>query len=56
MDFGKSDDITGKHIRDAIEAHKLEVGYSGTILENNLLILEKCITLSWISHTWTFMW
>ena len=56
MNFSKSDDITDKHIRDAIGAHKLEAIYGGTILENNLPIIEKCITPSWVSHTWKFMW
>ena len=39
MDFGKSDDITGKHIRDGVEVHKLEAGLVGTLFKNNLPIL-----------------
>ena len=31
MTFGKSYDITGKHIRESIEVHKLEYGYGGTL-------------------------
>ena len=51
INFGKSDDITGKNIRYNIKAHKLEAGYGGTLFENNLPILEKCITTSWVPHT-----
>ena len=39
--FGKSDNITGKHIKDVTKAHKLEIGCGGTLFENNLPILEK---------------
>ena len=51
MNFGESDDIVGNHIRDDIEAHKLEAGCGGNLLENNLPILENCITPSWVSNT-----
>ena len=54
IDFGNSDKITGKHIRDAIEAHKIEALCGGNLFENNLPILEKWTTPSWISHTWKY--
>ena len=37
VDFWKSDNIAGKHIRDAIEAHKLEAVCGGTLFKNNLI-------------------
>ena len=31
MKYGKSQDITGPHIQDTTEAHKLDTGYGGTL-------------------------
>ena len=56
MNFGISDAITRRHIRDDIEEHKIESGCGGTLFENNYTILMDCITPPWITHTWKFMW
>ena len=54
--FWKSENIEGKHTRDAIKAHKMESGCGVNIFKTNLPIIEKCITKYWVSHTWKFMW
>ena len=36
MDCGLSKNTTGCHIRDAIEAHNIEIGFSGLLFTNNL--------------------
>ena len=41
MNLGKSDCITGQHLRDSIEAHKLEIGCSGYLFSNNIFPLLK---------------
>ena len=50
-----SDSISGTHLRDSIEAHKLEILFPGYIFISNLPTLSQCVTPSWISHTWNFM-
>ena len=50
--LAKSDYITGQHLRDSIETHKLDIGCSWYILSNNFPHLTKCTNNSWITNTW----
>ena len=56
MDHNPSNNTTWHHIWDLIEAHKIEIGCLGNIFSKNIPALSWCISLSWISHTWKFMW
>ena len=56
MNFGKTDSITGKQLRDSLESTKLEVGCSGPLFTNNFTSLSNCITDTWITNTWRFLW
>ena len=51
MNYGTRDIITGHHLRDDIEMHKLEIRCARPLFTNNLPALSHCITLSWISLT-----
>ena len=55
MNFGKSNYITGHHLRDSVETHKLEIGCGGPIFTNNFPALSKYIPPSCINHTWQFI-
>ena len=55
MNLGKSNCITGQHLREYIENHRLDIKYSGFIFSNNLPPLTKCTTKSWITKTWKFL-
>ena len=52
MNLGKSDCIAEKYLRDSIESHKLDIGYSGYLFYNNFPPLTKCTSNSWITNTW----
>ena len=54
--FGTNNSITGHHIRDGIEAHKLELGFSVPLLYNNINSLSQCFTPLCTTNTWKFMW
>ena len=56
MNFVQSNNITGSHIQDAIKYYKMDVGYGGTLFENKYHTLKHCITPTWISYSWQFMW
>ena len=56
MNLGKSKFITGQHLRDSIEAHKLYIGYPGSLFTNNFSPLSKFTPTSWITNTWKFLW
>ena len=53
--FGNINFITRVCLRDTIEAHKLEIGCTGSLFSNNLISLNQWTTPSWITHTWTFI-
>ena len=55
MNLDKSNCITGQHLREYIEDHRLDIKYSGFIFSNNLPPLTKCTTKSWITKTWEFL-
>ena len=50
-----SQNTTVHHLRDLIESHKLEIGFTDMLLCNNIPALNQCFTPSWIYHTWKFM-
>ena len=52
MNFGSNNKITEDHMRDAIEAKKLEAVSGGSLFENNFHILNKFITFYCISNSW----
>lgn len=56
VNHGKSNSITGHHIRDLIEGHKLEIGCGGSLFANNYPLLARCLTPTWITNTWEFLW
>ena len=55
MNIGKSECIKGKHLRDSIESHKLDIWCPGSLLSRNLYPLLKCTSTSFITNTWKFM-
>ena len=55
MNLGKIDCIIGQHLRDSIEAHKLDIFWSGTLLTNNFPPLPNLTPNSWITNTWRFL-
>ena len=50
-----ADPITGNHIIEAIEAHKLQLGLTQDLFRNSLPTLETLLTPTWITHTWHLM-
>lgn len=54
--FETNNSITGHHIRDGFEAHKLELGFSVPLLYNNINSLSQCFTPLCTTNTWKFMW
>ena len=54
--FGTSRSIPVHHLRYAIKSHKLEIGFYGSLIFNNHISLSKCVTSSFITHMWKFMW
>ena len=55
MKPGKSDCITGQHLRDSIEYQKLGTGWSGYLFSNNFSPLTKCTPKLWITNKWKFL-
>ena len=56
MNLGKTDSITGKHLRASLEITKLEVGCSGPLFTNKYLSISNYIINTCISNTWIFLW
>jgi hypothetical protein len=56
MDYGTTKTITGHQIRALIEGHKLEIGLGGPIFEKDWEQLRECVTPTWITDTWRYMW
>ena len=48
MNIGNIKCITGQHLRDLIEAHKLCIGCSGSLFYNDFSLLLKCTPTSCI--------
>lgn len=56
MDFGETATITGHQIRALIEGHKVELGVGGTLFENDWSRFHCCVTSTWVSDTWRYLW
>ena len=56
MNLGNSDCITGQHLRDSIEAYKIDIVFPGSLFSNNIFPLLKCTPPSWITNTWKLLW
>ena len=56
LKFGQAkDNTTGKLLRQSLEATKLEVGCSGTLLSLSFMEYGGLATPTWISKVWEFL-
>lgn len=55
LDFGESESITGKSLRAGIQKHKVETGLGMSLFEQDIALLNKCVTETWFTHVWRFL-
>ena len=56
MDHSKGENITVKQLREILESYKMEIGTGSPLLSNLYKIFKHCITNTWVSHSFKYMW
>ena len=55
MDFRRNSCITGKHQREGIDKHKLEIWCRESLFGQDCMVLKASVIKTWCTSTWVFL-